>query len=99
MNFKCSRYIFRLFFFMLGCHSGLTQTRPPAGVGGNGNSYGQTTTIDSTQEEAVVLDTAYITSFLPNNRGLVTLENDSLLDRNFQQYDPIRQRDNDYLNL
>ena len=97
-----SIFMFLIFNFQLSTFNYLSaQSRPPEGVGGNGNAYNnsQQQTVDSTQEEAVALDTAYITSFLPTNRGKITLEDDSLLNRNFQQYDPTRQRDNDYTNL
>ncbi len=89
--------IFHCSLFIIHCEA---QSRPPEGVGGNSGTYTrEQQAVDSTQEEAVALDTAYITSFLPTNRGKITLEDDSLLTRNFQQYDPIRQRDNDYTNL
>ena len=93
-------FIFFVFCFFLNPNAGFSQSRPPAGVGGNSeNANNPTNLVDSTQDEAATIDTAYITSFFPMNRGVITLENDSLLTRNFQQYDPTRQRDNDYAHL
>ncbi len=76
----------------------MAQGRPP-GVGGDPNNQSAfpTDTLDMPEEEEI--DTANIAFFFPNNPGVIFPENDSLLDNNFQQYDPARRRRLDYFNL
>ena len=69
--------------------------RPPTDVGGNANS----SPFDSTQQKETEIDTANISHFFAETPAVSTPENDSLLDRNFQQYDPTRHRALDFFHL
>ncbi len=91
-------------FVFLCTFNSLAQTTYP-GQGGQNNPQGQfgntsqsAIETDSTQSD-VETDTANIRSFYPDKPAVTFPENDSLLDRNFHQYDPTRHRALDYFDL
>ena len=88
-----------LIFIFLNANTSHAQG-PPSGIGrGNfGNNSGINPT-DSIPTDETELDTAHIQYFFAANPERLYPEKDTLLDNNFQQFDPSRHRQLDYFNL
>lgn len=102
---KASR-VLRVSFVLLFFLNNQLQAQRPPGVGGdpsNSNYPSQNAGAfpkDSTEkEDEEAVDTSHINYFFADNLGRFYPENDSLLNNNFQQFDPARRRQLDYFNL
>ena len=93
-----------LFLFLLSTQFAFAQY-PQGGNQGfpQGSNQGypnsSNTPIDSIPTDETELDTAHIQYFFAANPVRLFPENDTLLDNNFQQFDPSRHRQLDYFNL
>lgn len=91
-----------LIIFLFSTHFAFAQY-PSGGNQGypNSGSYpnSSNTPTDSIPIDEEELDTAHIQYFFAANPGRLFSEKDTLLDNNFQQFDPSRHRQLDYFNL
>lgn len=67
--------------------------------GGNASSSSQSRSDSMSANESGYPDTAHITHYFAENPHQLFAENDSLLNRNFQHYDPTRRRMFDYRHI
>jgi hypothetical protein len=98
-----NHFILRLFltFALVWCAIFLgAQSRGlnPAG-GGLSGGFEQDTSFRSQEDFVEIPDTFGIFWFFPENPNFEYNFDDSLLNNNFQQYDPVRRRDHDYMHL
>ena len=93
-----------LFLFLLSTQFAFAQYPQGGNQGypqGGNQSYpnSSNTPIDSIPTDETELDTAHIQYFFAANPARLYPENDTLLDNNFQQFDPSRHRQLNYFNL
>lgn len=102
-HFHMSQYLKRL-LAGIACCTAFSMTlwaqRPPTGVGrGTQSQVTQDSSIFAGQEDFDDVDTFGVFSFYVDNPNLETPFSDSLLTNYFNQYDPARRRDLDYMHL
>lgn len=85
-------------FLAAGSNTAVQAQRPPIGNIPIPSGPGQAPQRSGEQRADEIPDTVGIHLFFADNPAKQTPFSDSLLDNNFQQYDPARQRDIDYLN-
>ncbi|MEN0002959.1 MAG: putative porin [Bacteroidota bacterium] len=81
------------------CLFGQSRNFPGQAGGFSGGFDGQDTLVRGQDEFIETLDTFGIFYFYPDNPNLEYSFDDSLLNNYFQQYDPARKRDHDYMHL
>jgi hypothetical protein len=90
--------LFCFFSLKIMAQTGPVGGRYGNGSNGDGSNNPTSPTADSTQQP-VELDTATVNYYFADSPKVIFNEHDSLLDNNFQQYDPARSRKYDYFHL